>query len=242
MTAAWRRSSRPPFEPRASTGTSTAAIGPPASTAAATTAAIVAAAITSTTPEGALESGARISAYARGVSWEFFARFGSAAAARSASLAGKQRRIVFCGLRCSRSRCNRFVLWMLSVLGMLMLRVLGMFGTFRMLAANGSVLRFLVGNIRFSFLMSRVGFRFRDFMCGKWLLSVAGLLRLTVLRFRLDGMAGAFGMFGGVKFLGFLGVLLGLFFVFHIGVNATDLSVSLGVSLKFFVLGFHQTG
>jgi hypothetical protein len=117
-----------------------------------------------------------------------------------------------------------------------------MFGTFRMFAATGSVLRLLMRHIRFSFLMSRVGFRFRYFMCGKWLLCVAGFLRLTVLRFWLDGMAGVFGMFGGVKFLGFLGGLLGLFFFFHVGVNAADLSVGLGVSLQFFVLGFYQTG
>jgi hypothetical protein len=117
-----------------------------------------------------------------------------------------------------------------------------MFGAFRVFAANGSVLRLLMRDIRFGFLMSRVGFRFRNLMRRKWLLSVAGFLRLTVLRFWLDGTAGAFGMFGGVKFLGFLGGLLGLFFLFHVGVNATDLSVGLGVSLQFFVLGLHQTG
>jgi hypothetical protein len=117
-----------------------------------------------------------------------------------------------------------------------------MFGAFRMFAANGSVLRLLMRDIRFGFLMSRFGFRFRNLMRRKWLLSVADFLSLTVLRFRLDGTAGAFGMFGGVKFLGFLGGLLGLFFLFQIGVNATDLRVGLGVGLKFFVLGFHQTG
>jgi len=89
MTAAWRRSSRTPFEPRAPTGTSATPIGPPAATA--TTAAIVAAAISSTAPEGALESSAWVSTYARRIPWEFFAWFGSAGAARSASLSGKQR-------------------------------------------------------------------------------------------------------------------------------------------------------
>jgi hypothetical protein len=53
-------------------------------------AAIVAAAIAATTAERALETLARITADARGVSREFFARSGSAGNPRSASFAGEQ--------------------------------------------------------------------------------------------------------------------------------------------------------
>src|SRR5580704_2635618 len=60
-----------------------AAVGPAASS-------IVAAAITSATAIGALESRARISADAGGITWEVFTRRGRADAARRASFAGKK--------------------------------------------------------------------------------------------------------------------------------------------------------
>jgi len=126
------------------------------------------------------------------------------------------------------------------VLGVFMFRAFGTFIVlaFSMLVARRCVLRFFVGDIRFSFFMSCVCFCFSYFARGKRLLSIATLLSLSVLRFLLDGLAGSFGVFGAVNFIGFLG----LFFLLQVGINATNFGVRLGVSLNFFVLGFNQTG
>jgi hypothetical protein len=126
------------------------------------------------------------------------------------------------------------------VLGVFMFRVFGTFSvlTFRMLVARRRVLRFFVGDIRFSFFMSCVCFCFRYFACGKRLLSIATFLSFSVLRFLLAGLAGGFSVFGAVNFVGFLG----LFFLFQVGINATNFGVRFGVSLNFLVLGFDQTG
>lgn len=107
-----------------------------------------------------------------------------------------------------------------------------MFGTFRMLVAGCGVLGLFVGYIRFGLFMSRVGFCFGYFVRGKRFLSIA----LAVLRFGLDGLAGSFRMFGATKIIGFLG----RFFLFQVGIDATNFRVGFGVSLNFFVLGFNQ--